>query len=140
MKSLSLFALRMATALWLGVWGAIRIFAPDAAIGFSDNYYAGVISSPELQEGLGIAEITLAAFVLFGLFRFIVYPLQAAILIGSMIALGKYIADPLGLYLLNGTAGQVLFFPWTVVAMASLALIALRSEDGFALDRLIWRR
>lgn len=111
MKSLSLFALRMATALWLGVWGAIRLFAPNAAIGFSDNYYAGVISSPALQEGLGIAEITLAAFVLFGLFRFIVYPLQAAILIGSMIALGKYIADPLGLYLLNGTAGQVLFFP-----------------------------
>lgn len=87
-----------------------------------------------------MSENPIAAFVLFGLFRFIVYPLQAAILIGSMIALGKYIADPLGLYLLNGTAGQVLFFPWTVVAMASLALIALRSEDGFALDRLIWRR
>ena len=75
-----------------------------------------------------------------GLFRAVVYPLQALVLVGGALAIWKYLADPLGLYLMTPETKNTLFFPSTTVAIASLIIIAFREYDRFAIDRLLSRR
>ena len=70
----------------------------------------------------------------------IVYPLQALVLIGGAAAIWKYLADPLGLYLLNAETRQILFFPSTTVAVTTLILLAYKADDRLALDRLFLKR
>jgi uncharacterized membrane protein YphA (DoxX/SURF4 family) len=140
MKAALLLALRISTGMLLVIWGAIKAGAPEIAIHVSDKYYAGVISAEAQQRPLGIAQIALGALVLLGLFRRIVYPLQAVVLVAGALVIWKYLVDPFGLYLLNEETRQVLFFPSTTVAVASLVLIAFKSDDRFALDLVFFRR
>lgn len=140
MRALSLFALRLTTGLLLVIWGLIKAAAPAEAISVSDRYYGGLLSAAQWQMGLGIAEIALGAFVILGLLRVIAYPAQALVLVLGAAAIWKYLADPLGLYMLTRETAKVLFFPSTTVAVASLVLLAFKEHDEFALDRLIWRR
>ncbi|MFN0025445.1 MAG: hypothetical protein ACKVS5_16255 [Parvularculaceae bacterium] len=139
MKSFLLLALRASTGALLIIWGLIKTQAPDAAIGVSNKYYAGLLSAEALQTPLGWAQAGLGALVILGLFRRIVYPLQAIVLFVGAAAIWKYLADPLGLYLLDAESRQVLFFPSTTVAVAALILLAFRTDDRAALDRLIFR-
>jgi uncharacterized membrane protein YphA (DoxX/SURF4 family) len=140
MKSTLLLLLRISTGLLLVIWGLIKIAAPDAAIRVSEKYYSGALSGADLQTPLGIAEIALGALVVLGLFRAIVYPLQALVLVVGVAAIWRYIADPLGLWLLTEETRQVLFFPSTTVAIASLLLLAYRSDDRLTVDSLLFRR
>jgi uncharacterized membrane protein YphA (DoxX/SURF4 family) len=139
-KSILLLALRASTGVLLVIWGLIKAQAPDAAIGVSNKYYGGALSAEALQAPLGWAQVALGALVILGLFRRIAYPLQAVVLVIGAAAIWKYLVDPLGLYLLDAESRQVLFFPSTTVAIASLILIAFKDDDRFALDRLIARR
>jgi uncharacterized membrane protein YphA (DoxX/SURF4 family) len=139
MKAALLLALRMTTGLLLIIWGLVKVMAPEIAIQVSDTYYDGRLSADGLQMLSGSGQIILGLMVVLGLFRVAVYPLQALLLVGGALAIWKYLLDPFGMYLVSEEARQVLFFPSTTVAVASLVLIAFRSDDRFALDRLFWR-
>lgn len=140
MKSGLLLALRTTTGLLLVIWGLIKSQAPDAAIGVSNKYYGGVLSAEALQAPLGWAQVALGLLVILGLFRRIAYPLQAAVLVIGAAAIWKYLVDPLGLFLLNEESRQVLFFPSSTVAVASLILLAFKDDDRLALDRVFRRK
>jgi len=139
MKALTLLLLRTSTGALLIIWGMIKLMAPKAAIGVSNKYYFGMLSSDDLQVPLGAAEIALGAVVVLGLFRTIAYPLQTLVLGLGLAAIWKYIADPFGMYLLTEETRQVLFFPSTAVFAASLVLLAFREHDAITLDRFIGR-
>lgn len=140
MKAVLLLALRTTTGALLVIWGAIKAFSPDTAIHVSDKYYSGALSAEAFQAPIGGAQIALGALVILGLFRRIVYPAQAAVLVIGAIAIWKYLLDPLGLWLLDTETRNVLFFPSTTVAVASLILLAFREYDTLALDRVLARR
>jgi uncharacterized membrane protein YphA (DoxX/SURF4 family) len=140
MKPLLLLALRLTTGALLIVWGTIKVMEPARAIRVSEGLYGGALSAEVLQTPLGAAEIALGALVALGLFRRVVYPLHALVLIAGALALWKYILDPLGAWLLTPETRQYLFFPSSTVAVASLLLIAFMAEDRIALDRLLFRK
>ncbi len=140
MKSALLFLLRASTGALLIIWGLIKAQAPETAIHVSDKYYDGLLSAAALQAPLGWGQALLGLLVILGVFRVVVYPAQAIVLVAGALAIWKYLLDPLGLYLLSEETRQVLFFPSTTVAVASLILLAFRAEDRFALDRFIGRR
>ena len=139
MKSITLFFLRLTTGLLLVIWGAIKLAAPQAAIAVSDKYYSSALSAETLQTPLGAAQILLGALVILGVFRNIVYPLQAIVLGLGLAAIWKYILDPLGLYLLTEETRQVLFFPSSTVFIASLVLLAFKDDDRLSLGGLLKR-
>ncbi len=140
MKSALLFALRASTGALLIVWGTLRAMSPDTAVRLSEKYYSGLISADALVLPLAYGQIALGALVILGLFRTVIYPLQALVLVGGALAIWKYLADPLGLYLMTPETKNTLFFPSTTVAIASLIIIAFREYDRLALDRLFSRR
>ncbi len=140
MKSSLLLALRASTGLLLVIWGSLRAFNPEVGVGLADKYYSGVINAESLQAAMGWGQIALGVLVVLGLFRIIVYPLQAVVLVGGALAIWKYLLDPLGLYLLNDETRNILFFPSTTVAVATLIMLAFREYDTVCLDRLFGRR
>ncbi len=134
LKPLSLLLLRLGTGLLLSVWALVKIMAPDKAMGVSEKYYGGLLSVDTLQLPMGVLQLALGLLVVAGLFRKIVYPVQAVVLGFGLLAVGKYIIDPFGLYLLTPDSAQLLFFPSLTVFVASLVLIAFRVEDLWSLD------
>ncbi len=139
MKAILLLLLRVSTGALLIIWGLIKVNAPQAAIGVSNKYYGGLLSADMLQPILGWGQVALGALVILGVLRLITYPLQAIVLVAGAGAIWKYLVDPLGLYLLDESSRQVLFFPSTTVAIASLILLAFKSDDAIALDRVFGR-
>ncbi len=139
MKSGLLFALRATTGALLIVWGTLRAMSPETAVHLSEKYYSGALSAETLIPLLAYGQIALGGLVILGVFRFIVYPLQALVLVGGAATIWKYLADPLGLYLLTSETKNTLFFPSTTVAVASLIIIAFKEYDRIALDRLLAR-
>ena len=140
MKALLLLLLRTTTGLLLVIWGLIKVRAPESAISVSERYYGGLISAEALQPILGWGQVALGVFVVLGLLRTVVYPLQALVLVVGAAAIWQYLADPLGLYLVDAESRRTLFFPSTTVAVASLIMLAFKSDDGFSLDRILFRR
>jgi len=137
LKPASLLLLRIGTGLLLVVWGTLRLATPAAGPGLADKYYAGLLNVPAVQTAFGAAEILIGALVVLGLLRRFAYPLQALVLIPGALMLWRFLADPLGWYLLDRETSQILFFPSIAVAAASLVLIAFRDEDIWSLDRLL---
>lgn len=133
LKPVSLLLLRMGTGFLLSIWGLIKVAAPEASIGVSEKYYGGVLSVEMLQVPLGALQILLGLAVVFGLFRKIAYPVQSIVLGLGLLAIWKYIADPLGMYLLTEETREVLFFPSLTVFAATLVLLAFREEDTISL-------
>lgn len=140
MKAWLLLLLRVSTGALLVIWGLIKSQAPEAAIGVSDKYYNGLLSAEALQAPLGWGQALLGMLVILGVFRRVTYPAQAVVLVVGAAAIWKYLVDPLGLFLLNEETRQVLFFPSTTVAVASLILLAFKSDDRIALDRVFGRK
>ena len=87
----------------------------------------------------GIFQIAVGTLVILGLFRRIVYPLQAAILCIGALAIWKYLLDPFGMYLLSREDSQLLFFPSLCLAAATLVILAFRDDDRLALDNRLAR-
>jgi uncharacterized membrane protein YphA (DoxX/SURF4 family) len=86
------------------------------------------------QIAFGAIEVGIGALVILGLFRRVVYPLQALILVPGTLLLWRYLLDPLGLYLMSKEDSQILFFPSITVAAACLVLLAFREEDRISID------
>jgi uncharacterized membrane protein YphA (DoxX/SURF4 family) len=140
MKSILMLALRATTGLLLIIWGSLRAFSPERGVGLADKYYGGAAGAETLQAAFGWAEMILGAFVILGLFRRIVYPVQALILVGGTLAIWRHILDPRSLYLFTGDdRANILFFPSSTVAVAALILIFFREYDTIALDRMFSR-
>lgn len=140
MKSGLLLALRASTGLLLIIWGSLRAFSPERGVGLADKYYGGAVNTETLQMAYGWGEIVLGIIVILGLFRIIAYPLQALILVGGVLPIWKHIADPLSKYLFTGDAhANILFFPSTTVAIATLIMLAFREYDTLSLDRILKR-
>ncbi len=139
MKAILLLALRASTGALLIIWGTIKAMEPTRSISVSEGLYGGALSAEALQMPLGVAEIALGALVVLGLFRRIVYPLQAVVLVAGALAVWKYIVDPLGAFLLTTETRQYLFFPSLTVAIAALVILAFREFDTLALDRALSR-
>lgn len=133
----SLLILRIGTGLLLVVWGTLRVVSPASGPGLADKYYGGLFGLPAAQIGFGAAEIALGLLVVLGLFRRLAYVGQAFILIPGTVLLWRYLLDPLGLYLLDKAASQILFFPSITVAGATLVLLAFRQDDRWSLDDLL---
>lgn len=139
LKPISLLLVRVGTGLLLSIWGLIKLAAPEASIGVSEKYYGGVLSVEMLQAPLGIAQILLGLAVVLGLFRKVTYPAQSIVLGLGLLAIWKYIVDPLGLYLLTEETMEVLFFPSVTVFAATLVLLAFREDDTLSLDKRLGR-
>ena len=137
MKAVLLLALRATTGALLIIWGVLRVMTPQTAVGLSEKYYGGMISADALIMPLAYGQIALGALVILGFLRVVIYPLQAIVLVGGAAAIWKYLADPLGLYLLTPETNNLLFFPSTTVAVASLIIIFFKEYDAIALDRLL---
>jgi len=137
MRSALLLALRATTGALLVIWGTIKVMEPARSIRVSEGIYGGAFSAEALQTPLGVAEIALGLLVIAGLFRRVVYPLQAFVLCAGALSLWKYILDPLGAWLLTPETRQYLFFPSSTIAVASLLLIAFKEFDALSLDRLL---
>lgn len=133
MKAGTLLALRVSTGLLLLIWGLVRVGATEAAIGVSDKYYFGLLSSATLQYVLAALQIALALLVILGLFRRVAYPLQAIWLCLGALFIWQSIVDPLGL-IFGQENVQILFFPSLTVAVATLVMLAFRDEDRLSLD------
>ncbi len=135
MKAASLLFLRISTALLIIIWGLIKVRAPDKAIGVSEKYYGGMVSAEMLQMPWGLFQVAIGLLVILGLFRRIVYPLQAAILVIGALAIWNHILDPFGLYLFGEDGGaNILFFPSLCLAAATLVVWAFIDEDKLSLD------
>ena len=65
--------------------------APDVAIKVSDTYYEGRLSDELFQSVVGGGQIVLGLLVMLGLFRKVIYPLQAVILVGGALAINGII-------------------------------------------------
>ncbi len=139
LKPISLLLLRIGTGLLLSIWGLIKIAAPEASIGVSETYYGGALSLAALQLPLGVLQVLLGLSVVLGLFRKITYPVQSIVLGLGLLAIWKYILDPLGLYLLSEETREVLFFPSLTVFAATLVLLAFREDDRLSLDARLGR-
>jgi len=137
LKPASLLLLRIGTGLLLVIWGVLRATTPAAGPGLADKYYSGLLNSPAIQTAFGVAEIVIGVLVVLGLLRRFAYPLQALVLIPGALMLWRYLADPLGWYMLDRETSQILFFPSIAVAAASLVLIAFRDADLWSLDRVL---
>lgn len=134
LKPWSLLLLRIGTGLLLVVWGSLRLISPEAGPGLADKYYAGLMKLATAQLAFGAAEILIGLLVVLGLFRRIVYPLQALILVPGTLLVWRYLIDPLGLYLMSKEDSQILFFPSITVAAACLVLLAFRHDDTLSFD------
>jgi uncharacterized membrane protein YphA (DoxX/SURF4 family) len=139
LKPLSLLLLRTGTGLLLAVWGVVKIAAPSASIGVSEKYYGGVLSLDALQTPMGVLQVLLGLSIVLGLFRKFTYPIQSIVLGLGLLAIWKYIADPLGVYLLTEETRNLLFFPSFTVFAATLVLLAFRDDDAWSLDKKLGR-
>jgi len=139
LRPLSLLLLRLGTGLLLILWGGLRLTMPEAGPGLADKYYGGLASASTVQVGFGALEVALGLLVALGLWRRVAYPAQAVLLILATLMIGKYLLDPLGMWLLDKEDAQILFFPSITLAAASLVLVAFRAEDGWSLDSRLRR-
>lgn len=139
MKAYSLLFLRFSTGMLIILWGFVKAVQPAVGMGVANKYYGGVGAMSALQVPWGIFQIAVGMLVILGLFRRIVYPLQAAILCIGALAIWKYLLDPFGMYLLSREDSQLLFFPSLCLAAATLVILAFRDDDRLALDNRLAR-
>lgn len=133
MKSLSLLLLRVGLGLLILIWAAVKLGAPEAAIGVSDKYYGGMLSGETLILVLGIAQALLGLLVILGLFRALAFPAMVIVLGLGAAAVWPSLIDPLGLIFGEDNV-QILFFPSLIVFFGTLVMFAFRDQDTLSLD------
>ena len=81
MKAKSLLFLRVSTGLLLLVWGLVRVAEPGIGAHVSEKYYAGLGAAHAVQLVWGAALLVVGTLTIAGLWRRIVYPAQAVVLV-----------------------------------------------------------
>ena len=133
MKALSLALLRISTGLLLCIWGFMKLFNPGDGQYVTDKYYLGFIQGEFIHQVWGAAEILLGLLVILGLWRTIIYPLQAVVLGVGALTVWKSLIDPLGFVFAEDQI-NLLFFPSSTVFFATLVLLAFRDDDTLSID------
>lgn len=132
MKRWSLFLLRLSIGLLVFWWGLDKILNVEHAMGVSDTFYGGLLSSATVLPVLGVAQIAVALAYIVGFKRMIVDWIVTLINTGSMVGVWKSIVDPFG-YVLEGA--NALFFPSLTIFAGCLVLIALHDQEEIVVDR-----
>lgn len=132
MKALTLLLLRLSTGIYLILWGLIKLQAKDMAVGVSDKYYGGVLSSDLLNYGVGVVEVVVGLLVVLGLMRSIAYAGQVVFYFIGAAAIIANLIDPFGLFLAAGP--KLTFFPSWTLLFASLIIIAFKEYDTYSID------
>ena len=138
MKVSSLLLLRIASGLLMVLWGLDKLVNPDHAMLVSNTFYVGLFSLEWLLQVFGVFQFLLGLVVIVGFQRRLAYPILLLINTASMLAVWKYIVDPLGFVFQGSTEflrqGQRLFFPSLIIFAGVLVLIAFREQDKVSLD------
>lgn len=140
MKAATLLFMRVTTGVMLIIWGFIKIGSAETGVRIATKYYGSFWTGEALQMPWGIFQVIVGLLVVLGLFRKYIYPLQAVILCLGAAAIWKYILDPLGLYLLDESTRNTLFFPSIVVAAATLVLLAFKEFDTLSVDNKLLKK
>ncbi len=132
MQAVVLLLLRFSIGSYLAIWGLIKLMSPEKAMSVSNKYYSGMLNAEVINYGLGAIQVALGVLVILGLFRKLVYPVQALVYFAGLIAIAPYILDPYGLYLVDSS--KVTFYPSTTLFFASLVMLVFKSYDTLSLD------
>lgn len=144
MKSITLLLLRVSTGLLLIVWGMLRAFNPERGVGLAERHYSGILAAETPQLILGYGEIIIGILIILGLFRILVYPLQAIILGAGAFLIWPHFVEPfiapLGISLFDDPKDfRLLFFPSLIVFFATLIPLAFKEYDTLSLDSMFRR-
>ena len=139
LKQLSFLILRLGTGGLMLLWGMMKVASPASSIGVSEKYYGGALSSAMVQMPLGANQVALGVAVILGLWRQVTYPAVAVVIGVGLLAIWKYIVDPMGLYVLTDGNHNPLFFPSLTVFGATLAMMAFRADDTWSLDAKLFK-
>ena len=138
MKVPSLLLLRIASGLLMVLWGLDKLVNPDHAMLVSNTFYLGLFSLEWLLQVFGVLQVLLGLLIVVGFQRRLAYPILLLINSTSMLAVWKYIVDPLGFVFQGSTEflqqAQRLFFPSLIIFAGVLVLIAFREQDKVSLD------
>lgn len=134
MRALSLLFLRLSTGMILVLWGLVRVGSVETAQKLSDKYYWGLLNGDLLHTTFGVIEVAFGVLVMLGVWRKIIYPLQAIVYGVGLLAVFQYILDPFALYLVVGAKSSILFFPSTTLFFATLVMLAFKDDDLLSVD------
>ena len=138
-KQLSFLILRLGTGGLMLLWGMMKVTSPASYSGVSEKYYGGALNSAMVQMPLGAIQVALGVAVILGLWRKVTYPAVAVVIGVGLLAIWKYIVDPMGLYVLTDGNHNPLFFPSLTVFGATLAMMAFRADDTWSLDAKLFK-
>ncbi|MEM9782144.1 MAG: hypothetical protein AAF899_06680 [Pseudomonadota bacterium] len=141
-RAFSLAVLRITTAGLMFWWGLVKGLDMGVGQAVSNAFYGGVFSVDMLLIGFGWLQVATALALALGAFRGVLLPFQFVMNLFVAIAVWQSIIDPFWLFSAGEAPGTVnkLFYPSAIVAAGSLALIAFRRDDVWALDTLIGGR
>jgi len=124
MKAISLLLLRLS--------GFMKLGAKERAVGLSEKYYGGLLSSDVVNYGVGALEMIIGLLVILGLFRSIAYLGQLVFYFVGAAAIVTNLLDPLALYIVE--TPKLTWFPSWTLLFASMVVIAFKSDDTLSLD------
>ncbi|MEM9358353.1 MAG: hypothetical protein AAGB04_19365 [Pseudomonadota bacterium] len=141
MQSFSLLFLRVTTAGLLFWWGLAKALRPAIGENVSNKFYGGMFNAESLLVGFGWAQVVCALLLIVGIFRLPLLWVQLAINMFVAASVWQSLIDPFWFWMGGEKPGVVnaLFYPSAIVVAASLLLIAFRSQDSLALDRIIFQ-
>jgi putative oxidoreductase len=131
MKALSMVVLRISLGLLMLIWGVDKLVNVEHGMLVSERFYLGAFSVPALLQAFGVAQMTLGALIVLGLFGKYLYPALVVITGVTLLAVWRSIIDPWGWYLEGANA---LFFPSLVIFAGALVLMGFREFDVYSLD------
>ncbi|MBA3272201.1 MAG: DoxX family membrane protein [Acidobacteria bacterium] len=112
--------LRLSLGYLLVIWGVDKLVNPAHGLAVSSRFYFGLFSLPWLMTAFGVAQVTLGALVMAGLWKRYTYPVVVAITGMTVIGVWRSILDPWGWWL---TGSNALFYPSLIIFAAALVLL-----------------
>ncbi len=112
--------LRLSLGYLLVIWGVDKLVNPAHGLAVSSRFYFGLFGLPWLMTAFGVAQVTLGALVMAGLWKRYTYFAVVAITGMTVIGVWRSILDPWGWWL---TGSNALFYPSLIIFAAALVLL-----------------
>lgn len=122
----ALFVLRMSLAIFFGQWGIEKFIKPESAASIFDHFY-GLHISAIISYAFGAVELVLAACLLFGIAKTVVYAALIAIHGISVVVSWRQLLHPWA------AVPNHLFVASVPLLGALIALYMLRTRDVLSL-------
>ena len=141
-RHLALLLLRVSLAGLLFWWGLAKGLNLGVGANVSDKYYGGFFTIDLLLIVFGWIQVAAALCIALGLFRFPLLVFQLIVNGFVAVIVWQSLIDPFWLWMGGEKPETVnaLFYPSVIVAAGSFLLLAFRSMDAWALDRVIGGR